>query len=56
MHDIRVLSSGDKCMTLSGHTSTLPSLVVPGPGFVLRWAKSQKYLQKVCFLTVAMIL
>ena len=33
MHDIRVLSSGDMCMTLSGHTSTLPRLVVQGRVF-----------------------
>ena len=35
MHDIMVLWSGDNvmCMTLSGHTSTLPRLVVWGAGF-----------------------
>ena len=33
MHDNRVLSSGDMCMTLSGHTSTLPRLVVQGHDF-----------------------
>ena len=37
MRDIRVLQSGDTtmslCMTLSGHTSNLPRLVVQGHGF-----------------------
>ena len=33
MHDIRVQLSGDMCMTLSVHTSTLPHLVVQGRVF-----------------------
>ena len=33
MHDIRVLQSGDMCMTLSGHTSTLLRLVIWGDDF-----------------------
>ena len=58
MHDIRVLSSGDMCMTLSGHTSTLPRLVVQGHGFeasFLRWAQV-KYVPHVGrFITKAMM-
>ena len=47
MHDIRVLSSRDMtlCMTLSGHTSTLPRPVVQSHGFeapFLRLAQNGK--------------
>ena len=46
------------CMTLSGHTSTLPRLVVQGHGFeasYLRWAKLDFSDQSGCILTEAMI-
>ena len=57
MYDSRVLWSGDMCMTLSEHTSTLPRLVVQGHGFeasFLRWARLEKPLQSRHFLTEAM--
>ena len=47
------------CMTLSGHTSTLPRLVVQGHGFkasYLRWAQVKYVPQMGCFLTKAMTL
>ena len=45
------------CMTLSGHTSTLPRLVVQGHGFeasFLRWAQVKYVHQVRRFITVAM--
>jgi hypothetical protein len=45
------------CMTLSGHTSTLPRLVVQGHGFeasFLRWAQVKYVPQVWRFLTKAM--
>ena len=47
------------CMTLSGHTSTLPRLVVQGHGFeasFLRWARLDFSPQRRRFLTEAMTL
>ena len=46
------------CMTLSGHTSTLPRLVVQGHGFeasFLRWAQVKYVAQIRRFITKAMI-
>ena len=57
MYDSRVQRSGDMCMTLSGHTSTLPRLVVQGYGFeasFLRWARLDFSPQRRRFLTKAM--
>ena len=59
MHGIRVLSSGDMCMTRSGHTSTLPRLVVQGRGFEASLFQSgfgQKSLQTGPFMTEGVIL
>ena len=58
MYDSRVQWSGDMCMTLSGHTSTLPRRVVQGHGFeasFLRWARLDFSPQVRRFLTEAMI-
>ena len=64
MHDIRVLQSGDNvmtmslCMTLSGHTSTLPRLVVQGHVFEGSWLQSgfgQKSTYFFTFMTEGVI-
>ena len=60
MHDIRVLSSGDMtlCMNLSGHTSTLPCLVVQGRVFeasLLQSGFGQKTPHLFTFMTEGMV-
>ena len=52
MHDIRVLSSGDMCMTLSGHTSTLLRLVVQGRVFEGSWLQSGFGQKSAHFYTI----